>query len=201
MPPKGHHQQQQNKKRQRTHTTNRSVEAQQFSSVRLPRSSEVQPQKVNVDAMHADVSGGGGYGIRPTPSSSPAGGGAAAVFDPIPNDPMFYPVEGSRYWPPPSLEALQKATGVSVVGTDGFDSYDRRADDETARKEKAKVVKGELNHPRGKARKNVIVKLSNSDSDDEDGGESDNSSNGGAIAKKGNASAAKKKMTAVSRRS
>lgn len=104
------------------------------------------------------------------PSSSAANraaSGAFFEFDPIPNDPMFVIVEQSQYWPPPTLQELEEQTGVSVVGTDGFDAYDRREDDKKARQERVKRVPGELHHPRGKPRQNVIVQFDDDDDDEE----------------------------------
>lgn len=152
MPPK--------QTQQRVRLTNKTLEGRQFSSVRLPRTSEVPAQKINVDAMYEDLA------HQPAATTSSFTDGGAATFDPIPSDSMFYIVSNSKYWPPPSLEELQQSTGIAVLGTDGFDAYDRRADDTSARQERAKVVKGELNHPRGKARKSTVTKLDDS-SDDE----------------------------------
>lgn len=66
------------------------------------------------------------------------------------------------------MAELQKTTGIDVAGVDGFDSYDRRADDAAARKASTQIIKGELNHPRGKPRKNTIVRLSDSSDDGDD---------------------------------
>jgi hypothetical protein len=162
MPPK--QQRSAKKKPQRVRVTNKALESRQFSTVRLPRTNEVPAQKVDVQSMFQELDS-----TRPTTSPNASvthSNTAAAVpssFDPIVNDPMFSIVAKSKYWPPPSLEELHAKTGHDHG--DGFDSYDRREDDKKARKERAKVIKGEINHPRGKARQNTIVRLSDSDSD------------------------------------
>lgn len=157
MPPKT-----QTKKKQRVRVTNKALEARQFSSVRLPQKSEVAATKVNVDAMYrAQEPSSAGL------SAAPAPGAGATTFDPIPNDPIFYVVENSQYWPPPSLAELQETTGVKAANADGFDTYDRREDETRARQVRQKVIKGELNHPRGKPRQNKIVLYESSSDDDE----------------------------------
>lgn len=176
------------KKPQRVRVTNKALESRQFSTVRLPRSSEVPAQKVDVQAMYQELEGKRGAGAghaaasrssnsaaaaaaSPSSSSIPAAAAAAAgtAFDPIVNDAMFTILTRSKYWPPPSLEELHASTGHDHG--DGFDAYDRREDDKQARKERVKVVKGEINHPRGKARQNTIVKLEDSDGSGSDGGD------------------------------
>ncbi|KPA77821.1 hypothetical protein ABB37_06638 [Leptomonas pyrrhocoris] len=148
---------------QRVRVTNKALESRQFSTVRLPRTNEVAAQKVDVQSMFRE--------LATDPSRLTSGNSGAAVaapsssFDPIVNDAMFSVVAHSQYWPPPSLEALHAKTGQDHG--DGFDSYDRREDDKRARKERAKVIKGEINHPRGKTRQNTIVKLSDSSGSDE----------------------------------
>ncbi|KAK7197689.1 hypothetical protein NESM_000720700 [Novymonas esmeraldas] len=170
MPPKKAQAEQQRSaktkgKSQRVRVTNKALESRQFSSVRLPRTSEVPAQKVDVDAMYSELAAGHGTAAAAaaaSPSSS------AAVFDPIVGDSMFTIVARSKYWPPPSLEVVHAATGHDHG--DGFDAYDRRDDDRQARAERVKMVRGEVNHPRGKPRKNTIVALTDSDDDDDDRG-------------------------------
>ncbi|RNF19288.1 uncharacterized protein Tco025E_04223 [Trypanosoma conorhini] len=145
--------------KQRVRVTNRAREARQFSTVRLPRRAEVQAAAADVERMHEDRGGGGGHGGGQT-SAPPA-------FDPIPADPLFVVVAASKHWPPPSLEELQAASGAPI--SDGFDAYDRREDDREARKERVKVVRGELNHPRGKPRQNTLVRLDDSEEGEEEG--------------------------------
>lgn len=140
------------KKTQRIRPTNKSLEAQRFSSIKMPRSSELlstssaaaskKQQQIHEEDLVQKQGG--------APSS------ADAAFDPIPNDPMFSIVENSKYWPPMSLEELQKSSGMTLAA-DGMDLYDRREDDANAKKEKVAKMKGEVNHPRGKATKNVKV--------------------------------------------
>ena len=139
--------------KQRVRQTNKSIEAQRFTTVKLPRSSEVNaPSRIHeVDA------------------NSGAQGTAAGGFDPIPNDGMFTIPTTSQYWPPPPLEALlqeynaaARAAGdnsVTELSTEGMDMYDRRADDAAAKAAKLKIVKvaGEVVHPRGKQAKNSKV--------------------------------------------
>lgn len=178
MPPKQQQQSAKKKKPQRVRVTNKALEGRQFSTVRLPRTNEVPAQKVDVQAMFQELDSD--HTRRPQNTTAAAAAAAAAShasvqaaapsssnFDPIVNDPMFSVVAHSQFWPPPSLEELHARTGHDHG--DGFDSYDRREDDKQARKERAKVIKGEINHPRGKARLNTIVKLADSsDSDGED---------------------------------
>lgn len=178
----------QKKKPQRTRVTKKALESQQFSSVRLPRGNEGPAQKVDLQAMYRDVDPTQEMPPATTASSSATADTATPIimrgssgaslngmtsstsnsttcgFDPIQNDAMFIVVKHSKYWPPPSIEDLHKKTGNDHG--DGFDAYDRRDDDSNARSERSKVVKGELNHPRGKPRKNTIVKLDNDSSDD-----------------------------------
>ncbi|KEG11097.1 hypothetical protein DQ04_02981020 [Trypanosoma grayi] len=169
MPPK------QQAKKQRVRVTNKALEARQFSTVRLPRKSEVHAPQVDVARIYEDrAQRGSGSGSGPKDPSSGSGNNAAdtgqtssLAFDPIPKDPMFVVVAKSKYWPPPPLAELQASSGVPV--SDGFDTYDRREDDKQARKEHTKMVRGELNHPRGKPRQNTLVKLD--DSDEEGKGE------------------------------
>ena len=119
----------------------------------MPRSSEIpiapknKPQQIHEEDL---VQKQGGV------SAATAAGSSDAAFDPIPNDPMFSVVENSKYWPPMSLEELQKSSGITLAA-DGMDLYDRREDDANAKKEKVAKMKGEVNHPRGKATKNVKV--------------------------------------------
>ncbi|AAZ13331.1 uncharacterized protein TEOVI_000802800 [Trypanosoma equiperdum] len=164
-------------KKQRIRMTNKAVEGLRFSTVRMPAKSEVQKQQTDISRLisdHEDKRSGdstrenGEEGARGRSS----GNGrtrqvGSAAFDPIPNDPMFFIVEKSKYWPPPSLEDLHKSVGVEMSG-DGFDPYDRREDDEQARQARTKIVRGELNHPRGKPRKNTLVKLESSSGSDTD---------------------------------
>ncbi|KAG5508745.1 hypothetical protein JKF63_05243 [Porcisia hertigi] len=176
MPSKDAQRQQRNakKKPQRVRVTNKALESRQFSTVRLPRKSEVPAQKVDVKSLYQELAGGPSHGsvaAAATGNSAVVAAAAASPsssgFDPIAHDPMFIIVAKSKYWPPPSLEELHAKTGHDHG--DGFDSYDRRDDDKLARKERAKVIKGEINHPRGKPRKNNVVKLSDSNSDNDDG--------------------------------
>ncbi|CAD2212683.1 hypothetical protein, conserved [Angomonas deanei] len=114
----------------------------------MPLKSEIPNPKVNVSAMYDNSDA----------ASKPQ------EFDPIPNDPMFYVVENSKYWPPPSLQELHQTTGI-VAENDGFDSYDRREDESNAKKERVKIVKGVLNHPRGKPPQNERKTFDSSDDD------------------------------------
>ncbi|EPY26122.1 hypothetical protein STCU_00176 [Strigomonas culicis] len=148
-------------KKQRVRVTNKALEARQFSSVRLPQKSEVAAVKVNVDAMYRAQEPNSSVPAAPAPASG------GATFDPIPNDPMFYAVENSQYWPPPTVAELQERTGVAAASADGFDTYDRRDDEKRARQARQKIVKGELNHPRGKPRQNRIVVYESSSDEDE----------------------------------
>lgn len=133
------------KTQQRVRITNKGLEAQRFSTVRMPAKSEAVS---SASQMHA-------------PEKSIA-------FDPIPQDGMFNIVESSSYWPPEPLESLlgsgSGSGDATQLSADGMDMYDRRADDADAKKEKMKVAKqiklaGELSHPRGKGTKNVKVNL------------------------------------------
>lgn len=135
------------KKKQRIRPTNKSLESQRFSSVKMPKGNEVTGVNAHIHEVDKLTSSG-------------------MAFDPIPNDGMFTVVENSKYWPPPSLEELQQSSGIATLAGDGMDMYDRREDDAAAKKEKIKILKvmGEVNHPRGKGAKNVKVKL---DDDDE----------------------------------
>ncbi|EKF27463.1 hypothetical protein MOQ_008814 [Trypanosoma cruzi marinkellei] len=150
--------------KQRVRVTNKALEARQFSTVRLPRKAEVQVPQVDVERMYEDHDRGNRRGDE---KRGDAGGDVAAResvplnFDPIPNDPLFVVVAKSKYWPPPPLEELRAANGAPI--DDGFDAYDRREDDRAARRERVKVVHGELNHPRGKPRQNTILNLDDSD--------------------------------------
>lgn len=173
MPPK--QQSAKAKKPQRVRVTNKALESRQFSTVRLPRTNEVPAQKVDVQSMFRELSSESRDPARVAATSTtgttlPSAVQPSSSFDPIVNDPMFSIVANSKYWPPPSLEELHAKTGHDHG--DGFDNYDRREDDKQARKERTKVIKGEINHPRGKPRQNKIVKLSDSsDSDKEENGE------------------------------
>ncbi|CCW71710.1 unnamed protein product [Phytomonas sp. Hart1] len=148
------------RKPQRIRLTNKALESQQFSTLRLPRKGESVVPKVNVDAIFADLGEGGSGGAK----------AANFAFDPIPDDGMFDVVEKSAYWPPPSLAALVASTGIAVEGGDGFDSYNRLEDDAQGRErvEKVKKIVGELNHPRGKPRQNKILKLEPSSASEDD---------------------------------
>ncbi|AYU77621.1 hypothetical protein conserved [Leishmania donovani] len=163
------------RKLQRVRVTNKALESRQFSTVRLPRTSEVPAQKADVHSMYQELACGSSGGTAAASSKSASAASAAASppsssgFDPIANDAMFTIVTKSKYWPPPSLEELHAKTGHDHG--DGFDSYDRREDDKKARKERVKVVKGEVNHPRGKPRQNTVIQLSDSSSSDGDDGE------------------------------
>ncbi len=127
----------------RVRATKRSLEAKQFSSVALPRASEVTG--ANAHIHDAAVAGGAAS------SSS-----LSAAFDPIPNDAMFFIVAASKHWPPPSLAEMSVALdGDNMAG--GMDLYDRRADEAEAKKAKIARVEGEVNHPRGKVTKNSKV--------------------------------------------
>lgn len=177
------------KKPQRVRVTNKALESRQFSTVRLPRTNEVPAQKVDVQSLFQELDGdrvrrpqppssvansSTGSGAATTTATTNTTGAASSSFDPIVNDPMFSIVTNSQYWPPPSLEELHAKTGHDHG--DGFDSYDRREDDKQARKERTKVIKGEINHPRGKARQNTIVKLEDSSASDEEKGETEEES-------------------------
>lgn len=149
--------------KQRVRVTNKGVEAQRFSTVPLSQlRREADPSKVLPSASPAASSS------QQLKNVLAEGGHADGGFDPIVSDATFSIVASSSYWPPPTLEALQKSSGVEVKG-DGFDDYDRRDEEAAARKEKASEMKkkGELQHPRGKQRKNVVEKLDDSGSDSE----------------------------------
>ncbi|KAG5481965.1 hypothetical protein LSCM1_05677 [Leishmania martiniquensis] len=153
------------RKPQRVRVTNKALESRQFSTVRLPRASEVPVQKADVKGMYQQLESGrcgGDAAASAGAASAAASPPFSSGFDPIVNDPMFVIVSHSKHWPPPSLEELQAQTGHDHG--DGFDSYDRREDDKRARRERVRVVKGEVNHPRGKPRQNTIVQLSDSSS-------------------------------------
>ncbi|GET87396.1 hypothetical protein, conserved [Leishmania tarentolae] len=178
MPPKQAQEKRKNakKKSQRVRVTNKALESRQFSTVRLPRTSEVPAQKVDVHSMYQELACASSGGTPAASASKSTGAVSSASlahsssgFDPIANDAMFAIVTNSTYWPPPSLEELHAKTGHDHG--DGFDSYDRREDDKKARKERVKVMKGEVNHPRGKPRQNTIIQLSDSTSSDDDDGE------------------------------
>jgi hypothetical protein len=140
-------------KKQRVRPTNKSIESQRFTTVKLPKSSEVVAQS----KIHE---------LEQRTATTPAGG-----FDPIPNDGMFVVVQDSQFWPPPPLEELMRSLNESgqshnmPAENDGMDMYDRRADDAAAKAAKMKVVKaiGEVSHPRGKVSKNVKVLFDNDD--------------------------------------
>nr|CCC92322.1 conserved hypothetical protein [Trypanosoma congolense IL3000] len=162
-------------KKQRVRMTNKAVEGLRFSTVRMPAKSETQRQTADIDRLlserHSKSDGieerGGRAVVERAAAVDPKEGlSSSSVFDPISSDPMFIVVEKSKYWPPPTLQELHASKGVEMSG-DGFDPYDRRQDDQQARKERAKVVRGELNHPRGKPRKNMLVSLESSGSDAE----------------------------------
>ncbi|RNF01990.1 hypothetical protein TraAM80_06652 [Trypanosoma rangeli] len=157
-------------KKQRVRVTNRALEARQFSTVRLPRRAEAQVPQVDVERMYDDRGReGGDSGAKRGDGNGGEQASVPSVFDPIPADPLFVVIVKSKYWPPPPLEELQ-ARGEGAI-SDGFDAYDRREDDSAARKERVKVVRGELNHPRGKPRQNTLVQLDDSEDDgDRDGG-------------------------------
>ncbi|CAG9572077.1 conserved hypothetical protein [Leishmania major strain Friedlin] len=164
------------RKPQRVRVTNKALESRQFSTVRLPRTSEVPAQKMDVHSMYQEVACGSSGDTAAASASKSASAASPTAsspsssgFDPIANDAMFTIVTKSKYWPPPSLEELHAKTGHDHG--DGFDSYDRREDDKEARKERVKVVKGEVNHPRGKPRQNTVIQLSDSSSssDGDDG--------------------------------
>jgi hypothetical protein len=121
----------------RVRATKRSLEAKQFSSIPLPRTSEVTGANAHIHEVVAAPSSG------------------AAVFDPIPNDGMFFIVANSKHWPPPPLADLGALDGNNMAG--GMDLYDRRADEAHAKKAKVARIEGEVNHPRGKATKNTKV--------------------------------------------
>ncbi|KAG5482495.1 hypothetical protein CUR178_05635 [Leishmania enriettii] len=179
MAPKRAQEQRRNakKKPQRVRVTNKALESRQFSTIRIPRSSEVPAQKADIKGMYQELEGRRSGGTSAASAAKEVGATSDASspsfssgFDPIVSDPMFMIVIKSRYWPPPSLEELHAQTGHDHG--DGFDSYDRREDDRRARKERVKVAKGEINHPRGKPRQNTIIELSDSSSSsDADDGE------------------------------
>jgi hypothetical protein len=135
------------KKQQRVRPTNKSLESQRFTTVKLPKSSEVVSQSRIHELEQQNTS---------------------TTFDPIPTDGMFVVVADSQYWPPPPLEELLRSfnpSGTDVAAGDGMDMYDRRADDASAKAAKLKVVKeiGEVRHPRGKAPKNDKVQFNDDD--------------------------------------
>ncbi|RNC43354.1 hypothetical protein TcCL_NonESM06981 [Trypanosoma cruzi] len=160
--------------KQRVRVTNKALEARQFSTVRLPRKAEMQAPQVDVERMYEDHDRGYRRGDEKRGDGGGDAGGVNAqksvplIFDPIPNDPLFVVVAKSKYWPPPPLEELRAANGAPIE--DGFDAYDRREDDRAARRERVRVVRGELNHPRGKPRQNTIVKLNDSDEEKDEKG-------------------------------
>lgn len=152
------------RKRQRVRPTNKGLEAMQFSTVR-PSS------LAHADALPATSSAASPRLLQHLMSDSsqrsPAPTSKSETFDPIQNDPVLVVVPNSTYWPPPSLEELQERSGVKVSGSDGLDLYDRREEEAEAKRAKAAAMKeerrkGELQHPRGKPRKNVVEKLDSS---------------------------------------
>lgn len=144
----------------RSHASRYSVGGVDFSS--LPSNKDQRGEVSVLRKFSGHSSRDGDCVVHPVSKSDVS---PAFAFDPIPNDPMFEPVLQSSYWPPPKLSALESSTGISVVGTDGFDSYDRRADDKLASRSSSNIVKGELNHPRGKERRNTIIKLDSDESE------------------------------------
>ena len=128
--------------RKRTRETTASLEAKQFTTLRTVPASEA------VSAARK-------------PQFEPAASkGSSLDFDPVKTDPMFTIVENSKYWPPPSVDEVLKARGMKSAGrgetlnADGMDTYDRRADNAKARKQR---VPGELRRPRGLTTKNSKV--------------------------------------------
>lgn len=115
MPPKGKqpHKNTQN----RVRPTQRSLEAKQFSTVRLPRGSEVA---VNRNSIHEQYESMENPNVGNIPSTS-AGG-----FDPISNDGMFTVVANSRYWPPMPLEQLLEKAPPELLGKVRTDDDDKR---------------------------------------------------------------------------
>lgn len=146
-------------KKQRVRPTNKSLESQRFSTVRMPAKSEVANHAASIHSVD-----------KPTAET-----GTSMAFDPIPQDGMFLVVEQSSYWPPPPLESFLGSSaaggggeGAALLSVDGMDMYDRRADDAVAKQEKMKIAKqikkaGELSHPRGKATGNAKVHFDDSD--------------------------------------
>lgn len=108
MPPKGR--QPHKKPQNRVRPTQRSVEAKQFSTVRLPRSSEINVNTSAIHDHHAEHHGGGAGGVASVPSTSQGG------FDPISNDGMFTVIANSKYWPPMPLEQLLEQAPPELLG-------------------------------------------------------------------------------------
>lgn len=136
---------------QRRRETTRSAEGRQFSTVgKVSRLPEVRAKPNKMDF------GQGDSGAKTEEA------GATASFDPIRDDPVFAVVQYSKFWPPPPLSSLVSAsagTAVDAAGVGEMDMYDRRADDVKAKAETLKNIRGEVNHPRGKARQNTKVAL------------------------------------------
>ena len=126
------------RKAPRVRATNKSLEAKQFSTVRLPRKAEVRA--ANEGTLPDDMRAHGAFGAAPKKPATTAPAATSADFDPIPNDGTFVIVENSKHWPPPKLDEvlLQRAGGRLV---DGLDTYDR-SDDAGARVSSATLAKG-----------------------------------------------------------
>lgn len=159
MPPKvsGQH----TKKHQRVRVTNKAMEARQFSTVRLPRQSEVKDKSKPVFVDDVQRAQQHRQLQQEQEHKQAAPSTQSADFDPIRNDGMFVIVQSSKLWPPPPLVEGDHA---------GMDQYDRRGDDAAAAKQAAvtvaKVKRGEVRHPRNKPASNARVVLDEQPSDD-----------------------------------
>ena len=138
----------------RIRTTNKALDAQRFSSVKVPRSAEVQPSKTLAPELRAGA-GGRAAEAQSRKSQDLAGKKPAEAFDPIPNDGTFIVVEESKYWPPPAMSPEQlKACGM--------DLFDRREDEHIAKRDRLKAA-GELRHPKGRGSTNSKVTFSDNE--------------------------------------
>lgn len=141
------------RKHARSTKTKKAAESRQFSSVALPRKSEVcAPAQL---ATHMRSTTSVEDRIRHEHGEAVS---TSSVFDPIPGDGMFIVVQNSQYWPPLVL--------ASESGLGQMDMYDRLGDDERSKSQHVKKAKGEISHPRGKPRRNKRTAL-------DDGSESD----------------------------
>ncbi|KAG8343332.1 hypothetical protein ERJ75_001231800 [Trypanosoma vivax] len=163
-------------KKQRVRLTNKAAEALRFSTIRVPAKGDARPKSTDIERVFEEraasgVPNVGDAGVKDRQQSGRGVGegerlSSSNAFDPIASDPMFVIVHKSKYWPPPSLDELYASAGVEKMAGDGFDSYDRREDDQLARRKHTKIVRGELNHPRGKPRQNTLLKLETSSDED-----------------------------------
>lgn len=170
----------------RASKTNRAQDAKRFSTIKFPKKAEVKT--ANQRALAPELRAGGPSAAelasrqaimkKPTTTitendsqQQQQASSSSAPFDPIPQDPVFFLVENSKYWPPPPLKNANKNGEEDASGMGLMDQFDRQDDEKQKRKHAEKLAKqqkkenpGELVHPRGKAAVNLKVKL-DSDSD------------------------------------